>query len=197
MILNSIYLFLLISSFEAYKFLSLSIKPYFIHVLYSKNDLIADEFTGWDEEIKLKFIDSYWQKRPVLIRSGIVPQEVLLFDRERLNYLIYDDDVQSRLYVKTKKGNRKTYGPFSDDDLEFKPNTKWSILIQVRLSFMLPFYFYSISLIRNLTDIIVGLLTYGLSILVFFQCGVEMTLCSLIPHEVEELEAMLTIMMCF
>ena len=94
---------------------------------------VADEIVGWNlnQSNYAMFLDKYWQKKPVFIRSALSEEDCTRLSKDDLVNLVGQDDVESRLFkrLKEKKWN-KSYGPFDAQTIESLPSEKWSILIQ-------------------------------------------------------------------
>lgn len=95
---------------------------------------VADELIGWNsnESSYAIFLDKYWQKKPVFIRSALTQEDCTRLSKNDLIELVGNDDVESRLFkhLKGKKWD-KSYGPFDPNTIDSLPSEKWSILIQV------------------------------------------------------------------
>ena len=76
------------------------------------------------------FLEHYWQKKPLLIRSAI-PGFSSPVSPEQLMQLSHEDDVEARLVLE-KGGDypwQLLYGPF-EEDFHDMPESHWSILVQ-------------------------------------------------------------------
>lgn len=93
----------------------------------------ADELNGWDTNAGSKFLKTYWQKKPVLIRNAIsnISYDVEFISQEDMYELSYDEDVESRILIKDINGQyNKEYGPFDSKYTRKLPDKDWTILIQ-------------------------------------------------------------------
>lgn len=78
-----------------------------------------------------RFLDEYWQKKPLLIRNAL-PGFRSPIDPDELAGLACDDDVESRIILE-KDGVSDwelRHGPFSDQDFTELPETHWTLLVQ-------------------------------------------------------------------
>lgn len=76
------------------------------------------------------FLEHYWQKKPLLIRSAI-PGFNSPITPEQLMHLSHEEDVEARLVLE-KGGDypwQLLYGPF-EEDFHDMPESHWSILVQ-------------------------------------------------------------------
>ena len=92
----------------------------------------ADEIWGWDSQSANQFLDKYWQKKPVLIRSALPNVSNLRFDKLGMFNLACEEDVESRLLVKRGRKWTKEYGPFDEETLDTLPEKDWTLLVQVK-----------------------------------------------------------------
>lgn len=76
------------------------------------------------------FVAEYWQRRPLLLRNALVPQETLT--AEELAGLACEDGVESRIVL--EQGNEGPwevqYGPFDAEDFTRLPASHWTLLVQ-------------------------------------------------------------------
>jgi len=98
---------------------------------HPKGQIIADEIYGWNETYFGMFVETYWQKKPLLIRQAI-PDVVNTLNLNRDNFfdLCVDKDVESRLISFQNDVWTKQYGPFSKTKLQSMGHSKWTVLIQ-------------------------------------------------------------------
>jgi len=79
-----------------------------------------------------KFMKQHWQKKPLLIRQAIADFKPLV-DRSELFALAGQEDVQSRLVIKTESiqpGWKLKHGPFSRRSLPSLKTSGWTLLVQ-------------------------------------------------------------------
>lgn len=100
-------------------------------ILFSQ-DPHADEICGWGDDCEKWFLEKYWQRKPVLIRSAVALNEKLNINKFDLMSLAIEDDVESRLMVRRGQRISKEYGPFDYNAFESLPQKNWTILVQVR-----------------------------------------------------------------
>ncbi|MFP4228002.1 MAG: JmjC domain-containing protein [Salinivenus sp.] len=78
-----------------------------------------------------EFLDTYWQKKPLVIRDAMPDFESPLTPEE-LAGLACEPDVESRLIL--KEGGREPWelrhGPFEQEDFLNLPETHWTVLVQ-------------------------------------------------------------------
>jgi len=85
------------------------------------------------QEITLKrFLNEYWQKKPLVIRQAL-PDFVNPLTPDELAGLALEEDVESRIVIETP--NKSPYwhlkrGPFLDTDFNDLPQTHWTLLVQ-------------------------------------------------------------------
>ena len=97
---------------------------------------IADELQGpWDDKQAVHFLETYWQKRPVLIRQAFpdITDDIRLLTEADFFALSLDDDVESRTLVRDDDDNwTKEYGPFERKYLRKLSSNRndWTMLIQ-------------------------------------------------------------------
>jgi 50S ribosomal protein L16 3-hydroxylase len=76
-----------------------------------------------------RFLQRYWQKRPLLIRQAIAGFRGLLSTRE-LFALAGRDDVESRLVLRERGRWSLVHGPFRRADFRALPQRNWTLLVQ-------------------------------------------------------------------
>ena len=76
-----------------------------------------------------RFLQRYWQKRPLLIRQAIAGFQGLLSTRE-LFALAARDDVESRLVWRDRSRWGLAQGPFRRADFRALPKRNWTLLVQ-------------------------------------------------------------------
>jgi 50S ribosomal protein L16 3-hydroxylase len=76
-----------------------------------------------------KFLEEYWQKKPLLIR-GAIPGFMGLLSADELAGLACEDDVQSRLVSQTRGHWRLENGPFAERRFAKLPQKNWTLLVQ-------------------------------------------------------------------
>ncbi len=78
-----------------------------------------------------RFLEEFWQKKPVLIR-GAFPDFEAPLDRDELAGLTMDPNVQSRLVLQEGGAYpwELRHGPFSEETLTTLPPQGWSLLVQ-------------------------------------------------------------------
>ena len=76
-----------------------------------------------------QFLHRYWQKKPLLVRSGL-PRAANLVTRDELFELAHSAETESRLIL--RKGTRwqVLHGPFRRRDLAGLPRRNWTLLVQ-------------------------------------------------------------------
>lgn len=141
MILTYILCIMISSPFRAIRSRSFinQAKSRFTHVTRMKlitstdTPVTADEVTAWDSTKYQWFLDNYWQKKPLLIRSAITADDAMRFSRSDLEYLVADEDVESRLVTRVGRKGKwvKSYGPFDGVEMASLPAANWTVLIQV------------------------------------------------------------------
>ena len=75
------------------------------------------------------FLQDYWQKKPLLIRSAI-PGFTGLLSAEELAGLACEEDVQSRLVTHNRGRWKLEHGPFDEARFLKLPNKDWTLLVQ-------------------------------------------------------------------
>ena len=75
-----------------------------------------------------RFLQRYWQKRPLLIRQAIAGFQGLLSTRE-LFALAARDDVESRLVWRERGRWTLAQGPFRRADFRALPERNWTLLV--------------------------------------------------------------------
>lgn len=83
-----------------------------------------------DSISRQRFLDEFWQKRPVLLRQAI-PPDCFELTPDELAGLACEEDVESRLICE-RQGNRweLRHGPFEADDFSRLPASHWTLLVQ-------------------------------------------------------------------
>jgi 50S ribosomal protein L16 3-hydroxylase len=76
-----------------------------------------------------RFLQRYWQRRPLLIRRAIAGFRGLLSTRE-LFALAARDDVESRLVLRERGRWSLAHGPFRRGDFRALPKRNWTLLVQ-------------------------------------------------------------------
>ena len=102
--------------------------------LHSTASSVADELHGWDTSQVNTFLETYWQKRPVLIRQAFpaIEDDIRCLTEADFFELSQDEDVESRTLVKDGDDWTKEYGPFDRKYLRKLASNKqyWTMLIQ-------------------------------------------------------------------
>ena len=76
------------------------------------------------------FIDEYWQKKPLLIRGGLV-DFTLPLEADELAGMAMEGDIESRIVI--ENGLRPwemRQGPFTEDTFATLPEKEWTLLVQ-------------------------------------------------------------------
>ena len=76
------------------------------------------------------FIDEYWQKKPLLIRGGLV-DFTLPLEADELAGMAMEEDIESRIVI--ENGIRPwemRQGPFTEDTFATLPEKEWTLLVQ-------------------------------------------------------------------
>lgn len=76
-----------------------------------------------------EFVESYWQKRPVLMR-GVFAPDFCPLDRAQLSQLAGSEDADSRLIISEEWPPELYHGPFEAEELEDVPDREWTLLVQ-------------------------------------------------------------------
>lgn len=76
-----------------------------------------------------KFLEEYWQKKPLLIR-GALPGFMGLLSAEELAGLACEDEVQSRLVRQIRGKWKLEQGPFAETRFARLPTKNWTLLVQ-------------------------------------------------------------------
>lgn len=90
------------------------------------------EMEDWSRTSQKIFLETYFQKKPVLIRHAFPDIETRI-DLHKSDYidLCTDDDVEVRLFEHKQNKITKTYGPFTSTFIEpVFSTTAWSLLFQ-------------------------------------------------------------------
>ena len=91
-------------------------------------DIPAFQFN--DDLSREQFLDTYWQKRPALLRSAIEPAACQL-SAEELAGLACEEAVESRLIQQHSKTDwALQHGPFDSRDFTRLPASHWTLLVQ-------------------------------------------------------------------
>lgn len=83
----------------------------------------------FDDVAAARFLDRYWQKRPLLVRSALAGFRGLL-SWDDLVSLALRDDVESRLVLRHRGRWTLTHGPFRRRELQRLPARNWTLLVQ-------------------------------------------------------------------
>lgn len=76
------------------------------------------------------FLAEYWQKKPLLIRSGLVAFDVPL-DADELAGMAMEEEVESRIVIENGSSPWELrQGPFSEEDFATLPEQEWTLLVQ-------------------------------------------------------------------
>lgn len=81
---------------------------------------------------KTRFLQEYWQKKPLLIKDAF-PGFVSVLDADELAGLAMEEEVESRLVLGLPNDNPQwqlKHGPFSAQDLTSLPDSHWTLLVQ-------------------------------------------------------------------
>lgn len=79
-----------------------------------------------------RFLNEYWQKKPVVLRQGL-PLTHLPLTADELAGLALDDTMESRLVIETPgvaPGWQLHRGPFKEKTFAALPKTHWTLLVQ-------------------------------------------------------------------
>ncbi len=76
-----------------------------------------------------RFLNEYWQKKPLLIRQAI-PGFAGLLDPQQLTALACDPDAQARAVVHRRNKWELYHAPFEPDDFSGMEKLKWTVLVQ-------------------------------------------------------------------
>jgi len=77
-----------------------------------------------------RFLETYWQKRPALLRNAVAT-EFLTFPAEELAGLACEDGVESRLIQQTENNKwQLELGPLEEQAFEGLPESNWTLLVQ-------------------------------------------------------------------
>src|SRR5262245_52470087 len=77
----------------------------------------------------MRFLRSYWQKRPLFVAQAIAGFEGLL-SIDALFALAARDDVESRLVQRERGRWTLSHGPFTRADRRGLPPRNWTLLVQ-------------------------------------------------------------------
>ncbi|TYL47378.1 cupin domain-containing protein [Marinomonas sp. IMCC 4694] len=76
------------------------------------------------------FLDDYWQKKPLLIRGGLV-NFTLPLEADELAGMAMEEDIESRIVIEHGKTPWETkQGPFTEKTFANLPEKEWTLLIQ-------------------------------------------------------------------
>jgi len=76
------------------------------------------------------FLDEYWQKKPLLIRAGLIDFEVPL-EADELAGMAMEEEVESRIVIENGKTPWETQqGPFDENTFANLPEKEWTLLVQ-------------------------------------------------------------------
>lgn len=84
---------------------------------------------SWGGITPRRFLQEYWQKKPLLVRSAL-PGFNGLLSKEELIALACHEDAESRLVTRTSSKWRVKYGPLSAADFIRLPKKQWTVLVQ-------------------------------------------------------------------
>ena len=83
-----------------------------------------------------EFFRDFWNKKPFVVR-GMISKEIMgaLIDKDHLAGLSMEEEVESRLIRKGRKGRKQSdwtcdYGPFQEKDFAELGEEDWSLLVQ-------------------------------------------------------------------
>lgn len=76
------------------------------------------------------FLDDYWQKKPLLIRGGLV-NFTLPLEADELAGMAMEEDIESRIVIEHGKTPWETkQGPFNEKTFANLPEKEWTLLVQ-------------------------------------------------------------------
>jgi 50S ribosomal protein L16 3-hydroxylase len=75
------------------------------------------------------FLDKYWQKKPLLVRNAIANAGSIL-EADELAGLSLEEELPSRLILKTESGWQLEHGPLQENRFSSLPESDWSLLVQ-------------------------------------------------------------------
>lgn len=76
------------------------------------------------------FLNEYWQKKPLLIRAGLVDFNVPL-EADELAGMAMEEEVESRIVIENGKTPWETQqGPFDESTFATLPEKEWTLLVQ-------------------------------------------------------------------
>ena len=96
-----------------------------------------------------RFLNEYWQKKPLLIRQAL-PEIAPPIFADELAGLACEEEVESRLIIQNAETDQweLTHGPFTDETFQALPQTHWTLLVQAvdhwvpaAADFLSQFYF--------------------------------------------------------
>ncbi len=78
-----------------------------------------------------RFLEEYWQKKPLLIRQGL-PGFQCPVSPDELAGLACEEAVESRIVLETDQGRpwQLRHGPFDESTFSTLPDTPWTLLVQ-------------------------------------------------------------------
>lgn len=76
-----------------------------------------------------EFMETYWQKKPVLLR-GVLPPDFCPLTLEDLRTLACSDEADSRLIISEEWPPEIYHGPFESEELDDVPEKEWTLLVQ-------------------------------------------------------------------
>ncbi|MCB5160819.1 cupin domain-containing protein [Marinomonas algarum] len=76
------------------------------------------------------FLDHYWQKKPLLIRGGLV-DFTLPLEADELAGMTMEEEIESRIVIEHGKTPWETkQGPFNEETFANLPEQEWTLLVQ-------------------------------------------------------------------
>ena len=87
---------------------------------------ILDQIGGLSTD---EFIKEYWQKKPFLAKQAFVDFQSPI-SADELAGLSLEDEVNSRLIIKSNKRWQVQHGPLPEDTFAHLPDTNWTLLVQ-------------------------------------------------------------------
>ncbi len=80
---------------------------------------------------KQQFLQNYWHKSPLLLKKAVALADLtILPNKQQLQKLSCDEDIQSRLVIKNNDSDYAVeYGPFSDTDWQNLQHCTWNLLV--------------------------------------------------------------------
>lgn len=86
----------------------------------------------WPDDLPLsRFMDEFWQKKPVFI-EGAFPQLTELITADELAGLACEDEIESRIVIEQGADNKwlVEHGPFAEERFSELPESHWTLLVQ-------------------------------------------------------------------